>query len=1008
VTRCCSLAIPATSYQLCAGLRLKAALVYMKDEDEMVFYKKMECAINHSVTKKILVAVMLSPMWVHAANAALPANIISHSFEMRGVSGDLKADGVTDFKGTTSIFSTDERVAFLNTYTDIASAWFNVPELDKLAVDPAEAKSALASIKPQPLSSVRQQIRLNTGWQQAGSETTSIKNPRPWRTRSGVSVDKGVLNLSSGKTELLDLSLSKGWRSEISWKAKLSRKQSQASWSLGCATGEIEDVGKTDGWHSYRLQLDFVEKCGYASVDGKRVNEFPLTAPAGNPCPFALTATDDLCLDDLLFLDYRPLDTVRMPYEVVVLADDSFDAKPDLQGWNKVSRCGTGWTSTELPAVRGGFREAGSDLLLRRQVKLPAAKRVWLEVEALDPSGEIYLNGKLAATVTNRKPVFVDVSSIARSGRNLLAYRVNHHTVTNACLHAPADIAIGWSAGRTTLHVLDTDVGLRDLRVHTAVLDSKGVADQMHRLVLDNAGKEAFTGTLEISYRSWFPVEGAIVSMRRMPVKVGAQATCEVEMNIGVVSPELWSPERPALYAVSARLLDDRDKPIDDIVTTTGIRTVAQREGMFLLNGAPAMLNGAQIMGFRPVPALENTAKYNRRAPALSLMSELLAIKNMGGNLLRIHAHAAMTTPDGIHDPRIAEMADQLGVALMWGSPAWLREGDERLIGCDDMGAYIRDVYNHPSIVIWEMSNHPNRFKQDPGPERTHAFVKRTVNAVLAYDTSRLISPTTFWQHTSYANDLGTLDRKGRPITPVAEYTHPLVTRGTQDAVTGDGAEWSKLRSWPSGFTADCLKNNIRAWFNFEHEESAAQANWNLSKGWPWHHLRSYEERYEKGSIGRVLDFNEWRASQGWQAFSAYESMRKQIYGGVDGFSWCTIEGGANSGTYEKPLLDPFGYAKLAWHIHKMVFQPVLAGSVDVDTVYGPNDKITPCVFNLGPARVVNLTLTVKSVAGVILDKKTFKALKLAAGRSLLRLPPVRPVLPVKGLCVIEYTVTAH
>ena len=835
----------------------------------MVCYNKMRSVLGHFLRKRFLVcSILLSAALI--ADAAAPADVISHSFEMRGVSGDAKADGVTDFKGKTAVYNTEERVGFLSTYADIASAWFNVPKLDALAVEPADAKSALARIKPQPLSSIRKQIRLNTGWMQAGSEVASEKNSRPWRTLPGVSIAKGSLHLPEGKTHLLDLSQSKGWRSEISWRAKLTRKQSPASWSLGCATAKIEGTGKTDGWHSFRLQIDFVEKNGYFSVDGKRVSDFPITAPAGKLFPLTLTTTGDLSLDDLLFIDYRPRDTIRMPYEVVVLADDSFNANPDLKGWNKDKRCGEGWMETVLPAVRGGFREAGSDLLLRRQVKLPAAKRVWLEVEALDPSGEIYLNGKLAATVTNRKPVFVDVSSMARSGRNLLAFRVNHHTVTNACLHAPADTAIGWSAGRTTLHLLNSDLGLRDLRVHTAALDSKGAANQMHRLVLDNAGKKAFAGTLEISYRPWFPEAGDCVSMRRIPVNVGAQTTCEVEMSMGVSTPELWSPERPALYAVSAKLFDDHDKPVDDIVTTTGIRTVAQREGMFLLNGTPAMLNGAQIMGFRPVPAVENTAKHNRRAPALSLISELLAVKNMGGNLLRIHAHAAMTTPDGIHDTRIAEMADQLGLALMWGSPAWIREGDERLIGCDDMGAYIRDAYNHPSIVIWEMSNHPNKFKEDPGPERTHAFVKRTVNAVLAHDTSRLISPTTFWQHTSYANDLGTLDRKGRPITPVAEYTHPLVTRGTQDAITGYGAEWSKLRSWPSGITADCLKNNIRAWFNFEHEESAAQANWNLSKGWPWHHIRSYEKGYEKGSIGRVLDFKEWRAGQGWQAFSAY------------------------------------------------------------------------------------------------------------------------------------------
>jgi hypothetical protein len=273
-------------------------------------------------------------------------------------------------------------------------------------------------------------------------------------------------------------------------------------------------------------------------------------------------------------------------------------------------------------------------------------------------------------------------------------------------------------------------------------------------------------------------------------------------------------------------------------------------------------------------------------------------------------------------------------------------------------------------------------------------------------DTSRLITPTTFWSHTHYGNDLGTLDWKKRPIAAVPEYTNSLVTRGSQDAITGYGAAWSSLRQWPYGVAKDCFDNKIRSWFNFEHEESTAQPNWSLSGGYPWHHLRSYEKPYDTGSIGRPLEFNEWRASQGWQAFSAYESMRKQIWHGVVGFSWCTIEGGANGGTYEKPLLDPMGHAKLAWHIHKLFATPILAGSDNVDVVYGPGDQITPCIFNRGSARKVDLTVTVKALDGTMTDQRKFAGVSLEGGCTLTKLPAFQPKLPTKGYCAIEYFVS--
>jgi hypothetical protein len=91
-----------------------------------------------------------------------------------------------------------------------------------------------------------------------------------------------------------------------------------------------------------------------------------------------------------------------------------------------------------------------------------------------------------------------------------------------------------------------------------------------------------------------------------------------------------------------------------------------------------------------------------------------------------------------------------------------------------------------------------------------------------------------------------------------------------------------------------------------------------------------------------------------------------------------------------------------------MLTQPVLAGSDNVDTVYGPADTITPSVFNLGPARVVDLTLTVKTPDGTFVDRRSFAGLHLDGGRTVLRLPAFRPKLPAAGFCVVEYVVTSQ
>lgn len=954
-------------------------------------------------------AILLSLNSIMPGSAKESETSTFRTFEFRAVSGNPNADGETDFKGKTTVLTTDERVAFLTAYADYASAWFGAPGLDKLAVSEDEVSTLLAKLKPTPLPRVRRAIRLDGDWKQIGvAEHPSPAGERPWRNRAGVRLEEGALVLPAGTTEILDLGRSTGWRYDLTWTAKV--EGAGASWNFSGVSVPAEARPPADGReHEYRLQADLTESRAFLSMDGRRVAAFAFRHAAEAPTNFSVVATGPVALSKLTFIDFKQEKDISRPYVAVVLADDDFRTKPSLENWAAPGYDDARWAGASLPCVHGGFREAGEDLYLRRTVDVPAFTRAWLDIEALDPSGEIHINGQLVAAIPTRTPIRLEVTKFLKPGKNLLAFKVRHNEVTNLSHHSNFDKAVGWFAGRTTLHLLSSPVGVSEFLASTASLDpTKKSAEQHHKVTIDNAGDTPFTGGLRVDYRRWFPEESdRTVATNTVPVTVPAHTSIVVEVPVTITDAEAWSPDRPALYSASATLSDKAGKPVDDTVTSTGVRTIAQRDGKLFLNGKEILLIGAQTMGFRVVPHMENAAKYNRCAPIGTLASEMLAIRNMGGNLLRVHNHAAKTTPDGINDPRIAEIADQLGLALFWCPPSWLREGDERLVDTANLATYMRQVYNHPSIINWELGNHPNEFKRDDGPERTHAYVKRVVGAVLKEDTSRLITPTTFWGHTHYANDLGTIDWKKRPITPVPEYTHPLVTRGSQDAPTGYGAEWSALRGWPwkGSIGADCLQNKIRPWFNFEHEESAGQPNWNLSEGWPWHKLRSYEKPYEGGSIGRTLGFDEWRASQAWQAFGAYESMRKQIQYGVVGFSWCTLEGGANSGTYEKPLLDNTGHAKLAWYVHKPLTQEIFAGSDDVDTVYGPGDTIRPVIFNMGPARHVELRVTVKTPDGKVVDEKVFPDVAVEAGRSLTKPAPFRPKLPASGFCAVEYTI---
>ena len=369
-------------------------------------------------------------------------------------------------------------------------------------------------------------------------------------------------------------------------------------------------------------------------------------------------------------------------------------------------------------------------------------------------------------------------------------------------------------------------------------------------------------------------------------------------------------------------------------------------------------------------------------------MGELMMVKELG-NLLRIHVHAENEAPSGINDPRFAEYADQMGLYLIWQTSSWIREGEVWNVDIANYPVYMRQVFNHPSIVMWEASNHPNKFRQHDFKD-SEDYINSIVPAIVGTDSSRLVSPTSFWQHLHYANYDGTLDVNGGVHPRNPWLMHRMMTRGSQDCYTGYETDWSMVRNHPRDFAKSCLEAKDLCYFNFEHEESIAQPNWELARKEPWYKIQSYEKDYDTGNIGRPLRDDEWRVGQGYQAFGAWESMKVQTLAGVSGFSWCSLESGPNMFTYQKPIVDPFRVPKLAFYANQMVFGRLWAASEDVDVAYGPGDMVRPVIFNLDGECSVNLTVELQNERGRVLERKVFKNIPVQDGRSVTRLEPFR------------------
>ncbi len=324
---------------------------------------------------------------------------------------------------------------------------------------------------------------------------------------------------------------------------------------------------------------------------------------------------------------------------------------------------------------------------------------------------------------------------------------------------------------------------------------------------------------------------------------------------------------------------------------------------------------------------------------------------------------------------------------------------------------------NHPSIVIWQSANHPFSWFGWEGIGTTY---EKIYNEITSVDTSRLISPSADMRIMyNIPNDEGTRDNAGNTLTPNPIWTAPLITRGSMDYMGGYGAEWTTLRKWPfvekderpmyyetNEFQTSFLNSKHRAYFNFEHDESAGQPNWDLAKGKPWYNVPSYEWDYDKGSVGRLLEFNEWQTSQAWQALINYETVEKCRLMDYDGISRCNLRGGANTATYQKSLIDYLGFAKLAYYANQMGFQDTMAQSNNVDVVYGFKDMITPLLLNIGSHKKVNLTIQLKTPTGKIVETKKFNNITLEEGRTKKETTPFQFSTHKEGFYTVEYIVS--
>jgi hypothetical protein len=746
-------------------------------------------------------------------------------------------------------------------------------------------------------------------------------------------------------------------------------------------------------------------------VNGKLLADYvPLSSPSGDWFPvktdfFGVETAGEVVIDNIWGVGYDQvtgLEERRHPFFIETFIDQDFKLRPDPYGFNLTGYDDSDWEVVPYPRyAHGGERRRGESLYLRKTVQVGDYERAVLNIETVRPSAELYVNGEYLKRV-GRYPEQIDITSNLKPHQeNLIAVKVDPYRVDYVRDHMSSDPHTGWFAGLMDIELTATAY-IKDVFAYTVNVDDP--AHLRLEVEADSYNSQSFNGNLITRVYKWYPEESDIPSGESSrPVKIEAGTGLSLTENVIIPEPGLWTTGTPRLYKVHLMLQDMSGNIVDDYVVTTGLRTVSQDGGTFRINNRPEMLNGPLIFGHHY--PMERIAQWMFSPPKSRWVHDILLTKKMNGNALRMSVHDKWIA--GVNDRRLAQIGDQMGIMFMWQTPAWIRVGTTENFDLEGLHKYVKPLRNHPSIVVWQPGNHP-RYTID--------WFQQVHDSIARVDQSRLISPsadmttmTGEFNNTIAGTWFPADDDKTYPV-----WTSPLLGRGTMERVLGYGQDWTSLRNIPGmhefrglefEVRTEYLESNTHAWFDYESEETIAQVNWNLSRGKPWHRMYSYEIYYDKGSIGRILGFDEWQESQAWQALTVYEAYRKKRWLDFDGLNWCPLRGGGNTATYMKPLLDYQNHAKLGYHAMEMVFQPVLAGSKNVDIVYGPGDTVPVIVMNKGESRKVDVHVLVKTIDGNLIAETSYNGVELPEGREVVDLGNWMPELEPGKYYIFEYIV---